>query len=143
LLKLREEEASKIKALEQELATIKASEEQVVEELETVQQAADASSLQITAARRMIEKANAILAQTEPAHAESLKRLDILTAQSVLLVKDETAKAGELEEAKARLTSTLALAEDGLRGQALATVEAERDKELSVLELKLKSYISR
>ena len=91
----------------------------------------------------MIEKANAILAQTEPAHAESLKRLDILTAQSVLLVKDETAKAGELEEAKAWLTSTLALAEDGLRGQALATVEAERDKELSVLESKLKSYISR
>ena len=91
----------------------------------------------------MIEKANVILARTEPTYAESIKRLDALTSQSVSLVKEEAAKAGELEEAKDRLSQTLALAEDGLRRQSLTTVEEERERELSVLKLKLKSYIPR
>ena len=91
----------------------------------------------------MIEKANTNLARAEPIHAESIKRLDALTIQSVSLVKEEAAKASELEEAKVWLSSTLTLAEDGLRRQALATVEEERNNELSVLELKLKSYVIR
>jgi len=91
----------------------------------------------------MITKANAILALAEPAHMESMEKLNALTARSVSLVQDKTAKVGEIEEAKTRLNNTLALAEDDLRRQALATVEEERNKELSVLELKLKSYVSR
>ena len=64
-------------------------------------------------------------------------------ARSVSLVRDETTKVSELEAAKARLTTTLALAEDSLRKQAISAVEEERNKELSVLELKLKSYVLR
>ena len=59
------------------------------------------------------------------------------------MVKDEAAKASELEGAKARLTNTLAFAEGDLRKQALATVEEERRRELSALELKLKSYVNK
>jgi hypothetical protein len=66
-----------------------------------------------------------------------------LADRSIQLVRDETAKAHELEEAKARLANTLALAEEDLRKQALATVEEERRRELSALELKLKSYVNR
>ena len=91
----------------------------------------------------MIEKANAILAMAEPVYSANLKRQAELTDKSVSLVRDETAKASELEEARARLTSTLALAEDDLRKKALGTVEEEQRKELSVLELKLRSYVNR
>ena len=94
-------------------------------------------------ARQMITKANAILALAEPAHSESIKKMNALTARSVSLVMEEATKVGDLEVARARLANTLALAEDGLRRQALAIVEEERDRELSVLELKLRSYVPR
>jgi putative exporter of polyketide antibiotics len=123
--------------------TIKASEEQVAEELETVQQTANAAFSQIVTARQMITKANAILCLTELTHEESMQRLKALTAQSVSLVKEEATKVGDLEAARARLANTLALAEDGLMRHALATVEEERDRELSILELKLRSYVPR
>ena len=73
------------------------------------------------------------LSSAEPSYKESTQELDVLTAHSVLLVRDEATKVGELEETRARLANTLALAEDGLRKQALAKVEEERDRELSVL----------
>ena len=91
----------------------------------------------------MIEKANAIIARAEPVHSANLQRQTELADRSVLLVQDEAAKASELEEAKARLASTLAFVEGDLRRQALVTVEEERRKELSTLELKLKSYVNR
>ena len=91
----------------------------------------------------MIEKANAILASVETVYSASLKRQTELTDMSVSLVRDEAAKASDLEEAKALLAGTLALAEDDLRKQALATIEEEQRKELSALELKLKSYVNR
>ena len=91
----------------------------------------------------MIEKANAIIARAGPVHSANLQRQTELADMSVLLVQDEVAKASELEEAKARLASTLAFAEGDLRRQALATIEEERRKELSALELKLKSYVNR
>ena len=119
------------------------TEDLVADELETVQQATNTAHHQIEEARQMIEKANAILARVEPVYSASLKRQTELTDMSVSLVKDEVAKASELEEAKALLASTLALAEGDLRKQALATVEDERRKELSALELKLKSYVNR
>ena len=119
------------------------TEELVADELETVQQATNTAHHHIVAARQMIEKANVILARVEPVYSASLKRQTELTDRSVSLVRDEAAKVSELEEAKALLASTLALAEGDLRKQALATVEEERRKELSALELKLKSYVSR
>jgi hypothetical protein len=91
----------------------------------------------------MRDKANAILAKVEPAYEENVKRLEALTSRSVSLMQEETVKANELEEAKARLSNTLALAEEGLRRQALTTMEEEHDRELSMLELKLKSYVPR
>ena len=85
-------------------------------------------SCQITTAQQMMEKAKVILARAEPAHAEGTTRLTELTDQSVLLVKEEAAKATELEEAQARLAQTLTFAEDGLRKQALAAVKIEREE---------------
>jgi predicted phage tail protein len=143
LLKLREEEMLQVKALEQDLEAIKATAELVADELETVQQATNTTHKQIVAARQMIEKANAILARAEPVYSANLQRQTELTERSISLVKDEAAKASELEGAKARLANTLAFAEGDLRKQALATVEEERRRELSALELKLKSYVNR
>ena len=129
--------------MEQDLEAIKTTEELVTGELDTVLQAATTAHNQIMAARQMIEKANTILAMAEPVYSANLKRQTELTDMSISLVRDETAKASELEEARARLTSTLALAEDDLRKQALTTVEEEQRRELSILELKLRSYVNR
>ena len=123
------------------MGTLKDDEERVTHEIEVEQQAAAAASSQIDAARQMIEKANALLAVAEPAYVKSKKRLDILTAESVALVREETTTSGKLEDAKTRLDQSLALSETGLRQQAWTVVEAKKNKILSDLESKLHSYI--
>jgi hypothetical protein len=143
LLKLREDEMLHVKTLEQDLESARATGELVAHELDTIQQAIDITDKQLVAARQMIEKANAIIARAEPVQLVNLQKRTELADRSIQLVRDETAKAHELEEAKARLANTLALAEEDLRKQALATVEEERRRELSALELKLKSYVNR
>ena len=51
----------------------------------------------------MMEKAKSILARAEPVHAACTTKLTELADMNVLLVQEETAKATELDEAKARL----------------------------------------
>ena len=134
---INEEATSKIKAVAHDLKCFEAEENIVVEAIQIAQQKMVSTSKEKEKARQIIAKAQAVLSKAELTHAAETAKLSLLTARSIHIQKEERKKATELEEAWARLTKTVSVAEltktvsvaeEELKKQA--AVQAEENKRI-------------
>lgn len=141
--KAKEEGELSVKASESKLIQIKADAERLKRDIAAQQQAVAMAESEITAAQELIAEAKAAIARAEPIRDAGKAKVEELTGQSLSLVQAECEETIALAEAKARLDKSLTVGNDSLRTQAITIAEEERREELSVLEARLRSHVTR
>jgi hypothetical protein len=100
-------------------------------------------SSDVESARRTIAKAEALLAQVEPALVDENKKLVALNAMSAQLEQEAATKAAESEELQIRAAQEISLAEGALRERAIALARENQRLQLAALEATLRTYPQR
>ena len=97
----------------------------------------------ISQAKEMINKAEALLAKTQPLHDSDSQQLEILAAEKTVLKEEEAKVSQELAQAKAQLVTLTAGLNEDMKREAAMKAEEEKRHRILHFEEKLKSYVLR
>ena len=132
-----------MKAIAEDLVKIQANAIRTAEDVSFTEQRISSYSSYVESARRTITKAEALLAQVEPALVDENEKLVALNAMSAQLEQEAATKAAESEELQIRAAQEISLAEGALREQAVALARENQILQLAALEATLCIYPQR
>ena len=129
-----------MRAVTEDLARIQANTVRTAEDASFTEQRIASYLSDVESARRTITKAEALLAQVEPAIVEEKSKLVALGAMRAQLERDTTTRTQEAEDLHIRSALEISLAEGALRDQAIARARENQRLQLAALEAVLSSY---